>query len=114
MYCRREGRLKRGGQPDARALVEGPQVYNSTHLHKRTKNATSALETWWGGGEEGVGILDFLTPTAILWWQVLDLFENAEYHHVVLELARGITLFDLVEKNGHLEEPVARSIFAQE
>ncbi len=71
---------------------------------------------WKRGGEveREALVLDIPTPTAILCWQALDLFENVEYYHVVLELARGITLFDLVEKNGHLEEPVARSIFAQE
>jgi hypothetical protein len=40
-------------------------------------------------------------------------YENLDYYHLVLELAGGITLFELVERNGHLLETLARSFFQQ-
>ena len=45
--------------------------------------------------------------------KVVDVFESLEYFQIVVELVQGISLFDLIEKNGHLEEEVARWIFLQ-
>lgn len=45
--------------------------------------------------------------------KVLDLFESVEYYQLVLELVPGISLFDLIELNGALSEPVVRGLFIQ-
>jgi len=66
MYCDIQYTVEENETPGLRS--KDLRLY-STHLHKRTKNATSALETWtldiylrWGGGVGEVSILDILTP----------------------------------------------------
>ena len=45
--------------------------------------------------------------------QVQELFQNDNYYQMIMERCPGVTLFDLIELNHHIEENVARVIYKQ-
>jgi len=45
--------------------------------------------------------------------KVYGIFESGDYYQLVMQYVHGISLFQLIEKEGPLSEPVARPIFAQ-
>ena len=43
----------------------------------------------------------------------LDLYQNEEYFHIVMEYCPGKTLFDLIEEHSRIPENVAKRLFKQ-
>lgn len=43
----------------------------------------------------------------------LDLYQNTDYIHIVMEYCQGKTLFDLVEQKSRIPENLARILFKQ-
>ncbi|XP_023330949.1 serine/threonine-protein kinase pim-2 isoform X2 [Eurytemora carolleeae] len=83
-------------------LVEKNRILKWTYEERKGESLSLPLE---------FSILNKLNYPSIL--KVVDVFESLEYFQIVVELVQGISLFDLIEKNGHLEEEVARWIFLQ-
>jgi len=75
--------------------------------------AKDTLEDW--QSEEGsvveAQLLMRISHKNIL--KVYSLYQNSHYYLMVMEMCSGVTLFDLIELNHHLEENVARIIFRQ-
>ena len=43
----------------------------------------------------------------------VDLYQNTEYIHIVMEYCQGKTLFDIVEQHSRIPETKARRLFQQ-
>jgi len=108
--------LGRGGYGFIKAATDRKEKRGVAVKLMEKQNVLKLTSEERGGHPERSGPLEFimlasLNHSNII--QVVDWYEGREYHLLVLEYLPGVSLFDLIDKNSRLSEPVARYILLQ-